>query len=243
MVYAIVWIILAMCCSVYAMSYGGYCWILLWFAIAFGLVGLAYARVGPAMFGKRADGRIRPFHLIILFPYLLLTWTIWNLLRFTNPAQPWNEIAPRLYAGRRVFLHELPPNTELIVDLTAEFMEPVAIRSRVNYYSLPILDAGTARLTAIVELVSSIVDFPGNIYIHCAQGHGRTGMIAAIILLAREIATTPSDAIRRVQQARSGVRLNSDQHATLEEFDRYWRLRNPSGSDNLTPISPSLRMP
>jgi protein-tyrosine phosphatase len=55
----------------------------------------------------------------------------------------------------------------------------------------------------------------GTIYIHCAQGHGRTGMFAAAVLLSSGQAATPEEALRLVTSARPGVRLSGDQWLTL----------------------------
>ncbi|MFP2931679.1 tyrosine-protein phosphatase, partial [Pyxidicoccus sp. 3LG] len=39
---------------------------------------------------------------------------------------------------------------------------------------------------------------PGPLYVHCAQGHGRTGMIAAALLVARGDAADAATALARV---------------------------------------------
>ena len=53
------------------------------------------------------------------------------------------------------------------------------------------------------------------VYIHCAQGHGRTGFFACALLLRRGLAATAAEAEARVVAARPGVKLRQAQRAFL----------------------------
>ena len=53
---------------------------------------------------------------------------------------------------------------------------------------------------------------------HCANGRGRTGLVAAAWLLAHGRADSAADALARVQAARPAVRLLPRQWAALEAF-------------------------
>ena len=90
-----------------------------------------------------------------------------------------NEVAPGLFAGRRPLAGELPSQVLLVVDLAAEFIECRAVRTACRYISAPVLDTGIMDEAAFVALVQEVAQWPGPVYIHCAQGHGRTGTLAA----------------------------------------------------------------
>ena len=65
------------------------------------------------------------------------------------------------------------------------------------------------------DLASQIATAETPLYIHCAQGHGRTGLVAALFLLAHGDADTPDTAIEMIQSSRPLVGLNGVQRASL----------------------------
>lgn len=211
-----------------ALHLGGAWWLLLWPAASFGAVALAYAGVGPRVFGKRPDGRMRPGSLLVLLPWLLLTWATWNLARKLSRAPAYAETAPGLYIGRRLLSGELPPGIGTVLDLTSEFIEPHGIRTACRYVSLPVLDASTLPVDRVVPVLRELAVLPGPIYVHCAQGHGRTGMMAAALLVARGQARDARTALALLQRVRPGVRLAPAQQRALEELAA--ALQQPAGA-------------
>ncbi|TWU44827.1 hypothetical protein Poly51_58930 [Rubripirellula tenax] len=59
---------------------------------------------------------------------------------------------------------------------------------------------------------------PKPVLIHCAQGHGRTGLVAAAVLIVSGEAQTAADAIAIIQAVRPGVELNKAQRMILEQI-------------------------
>jgi protein-tyrosine phosphatase len=80
------------------------------------------------------------------------------------------------------------------------------------------LDAHAPSDCELRELVAEIVAHPGRVYVHCAHGYGRTGLVVTAVVLARGGAETPAEAIAAVRAVRRGVRLMPSQLAALERF-------------------------
>ena len=70
----------------------GWLWALLWPATSFAVVALGYAGLGPCVFGKRPDGSFSRVMIAVLLPHLLLTWTVWRLLRIVSSEPACQEI-------------------------------------------------------------------------------------------------------------------------------------------------------
>jgi protein-tyrosine phosphatase len=211
MVYALFFLLVAAQFFVEAVLLGGYFWILAWPGVSFGLVGLAYLGLGPGVFGKRASGGLARWSTLLLFPYLLLTWLTWHLVRRMSREDCFNEVAPGIFVGRRPLPGELPREVTLLVDLTAEFPEHHQVRAGREYVAAPMLDAGIASEAAFHQLVQHIAHWPGGVYIHCAQGHGRTGTVAAAVLVAKGLHATPEAAIEAMQRVRPRLKLSRSQ--------------------------------
>ncbi|WAS94046.1 phosphatase domain-containing protein [Nannocystis punicea] len=202
-----------------AVWFGGWTWLLAWPALSFALVAAAYAGLGARMFGKRSDGTIAPLHRLALLPFHGLVAAVWHGLRLSRREPAWCELVPGVLIGRRLLPRELPANVELIIDLTAEFPEPPGVRSAAAYRSLPTLDAGRAAPAEFRALVEEVAASSQTVFIHCAQGHGRTGTFAAAVLIVRGLATDPAEALAMLQRVRPGIRLKPAQLRALAAFE------------------------
>lgn len=116
-----------------------------------------------------------------------------------------------------MFPSECPEAVDCVLDLTCEFAEFKAVRCVTDYRCFPILDGRVPKSSDPVARIGRLNDVPGTRYVHCAEGHGRTGLVAAAILLARGFATGPDEAIRMVRARRPGVRLKKRQREMLAE--------------------------
>src|SRR6516162_2513044 len=216
MKYAFVFALLGVYLIVLAIVLGGVGFLLLWPGISFLVLAAAYAGLGPGLYGKRPDGRMAWWAVLLLLPYLLLTWASWHIQRLLSREPCCNEVAPGLWIGRRVFAGELPGGVSLIVDLTVEFPEPRGVRADRSYICLPILDAFVPAERPLRELVERVAAWPGTVYIHCALGHGRSAMVAAAVILKRKLAADIQQAEALIRQARPTVRLKPSQRRLLE---------------------------
>ena len=210
-------ILLALAFGFCAVRWQGPAWLLLAVAASFILVGLAYLGLGPRILGKRADGTLTPWSVILLLPYLSCVWGVWRLLRLVRSASPFDDLIPGTIIGRRLFPAEYPPHVEHVLDLTCEFPEFSNVRRTRKYRLFPILDGSVPRLNDLLRLLEELDQLTGTLYIHCAEGHGRTGLVAAAILLSKGAALDADEALRMVRAKRQRVRLNASQQKMLAE--------------------------
>ncbi|MCU0873279.1 MAG: phosphatase, partial [Pirellulaceae bacterium] len=142
MKYAVLFLILGPALVAEAVVGRGLYWLLLWPGISLTVVGLAYLRLGPGVFGKKPDGTLAWYSVLLLLPYLLAAWVVWQVARIVGREDCCNEAAPGLFVGRRPLAGELPSQVTLVVDLAAEFIECRAVRTACRYISAPVLDTG-----------------------------------------------------------------------------------------------------
>lgn len=214
MKYGILFLTAALLMTVYAARHSGWMLLVLWPALSFGLVGLAYLFYGPQLFGKQSDGQLLRSRVLLLLPYLVYLWTIWHGLRLVKREPAYNHLTDNLLIGRRLLAGELPEEVDTVLDLTCEFQEPAGIRSR-GYRSFPILDGFVPEDGLLLGWAKEACQLPGTIYIHCAEGHGRTGLFAASMLLASGRASTPAEALQFIRSKRPAVRLGTRQLRSL----------------------------
>lgn len=191
-------------------------WFLIWSGISFCSVALGYAGVGPRVFGKTSSGQIPLALKILNLPYLAYTWLVWHLVRLLSREAAFNTIDDNLVIGRRLLASEAPEGFDHYVDLTAEFEEPAPIRARPCYRCLPILDASVPTIEELRGAVESSAS--GRTFVHCAQGHGRTGLFALALLLRRGRVQTIEEGVGLLRSLRPAVRLNREQVAFAHRY-------------------------
>ncbi|HUR54414.1 MAG TPA: dual specificity protein phosphatase family protein [Gemmataceae bacterium] len=211
--YAVVFLLLAGLLLAVAVGVGGWAWVLLWPVVSLAVVAAGYGLVGPRVFGKRRDGTLPAQNVALLFPLLQLLWAIWHVQRAVSRDPAWHEVAPGLLLGRRVLARERP-EAGLVIDLTSEFTEPRAVRSLPGYRCLPTLDASAPHdLARFREVVAEVAAFDGRVFVHCANGRGRSAVFAAAVLVARGMEL--KEALKTVRAGRTSVRLNRVQLSWL----------------------------
>lgn len=190
-----------------------------WSGVSLVIVATGYLGLGPRVLGKRGDGRRSWWLTLLLGPYLLVTWTIWYLLRFIVPGPPYHKLRDDLYIGRRAMTRELPRQVQRVVDLTAELDVPRGLIGRVSYLTFPTLDATPPRREVLERLARLLSEEPAITYLHCAQGHGRAGTAAAALLLLWGNARSAADAVAAVKAVRPGVALKPEQMRMLQRLE------------------------
>ena len=193
-------------------------WLLLtiWLGLDFLALAIAHWKQAHHLFGKRPDGTLCLFNRILLLPLLLFTWVTWHLFRILSREPAMATVTDRLTVGRRLLQFEVEARFDNYVDLTAEFSEPIPIRYSSAYLSFPILDASAPSPEMLCRVIDRLG--PGRTFVHCAQGHGRTGLFAAALLLRSGEALSVDEALRALKNVRSQIRLNREQLKCLRRF-------------------------
>ena len=97
---------------------------------------------------------------------------------------------------------------DTIIDLTAEF--PRWYRPANTYLCIPNLDG-----VAVVDLgVDLQLEDAGQVLIHCAQGHGRSATLAAL-LLGNSTSQSAEEVLAAIRQARPAVEVSRAQFRQL----------------------------
>lgn len=200
---------------------GGWTFTLLWPALNLLILGIAYMQRDAAVFGKRSDGSLSPLRVVLFLPYLLFTWAVWHVCRLL-PEPAAQQINNKLTVGRRLFGNERPPKITTILDMTSEFAEPASVRHGVRYVNLPTLDACAPKADTLVTAIRDLQP-EEHVFIHCAQGHGRTGLAAIALLLHRGEVSDIEEGLSLLRSIRPGIGLSADQRACLEHCQKQLR--------------------
>ncbi|TWU62021.1 tyrosine-protein phosphatase [Crateriforma conspicua] len=219
MKYGLLFSFLAIAIAGVAVRTGSWSWLLLHPAFSFGLVGASYLLSKPEIFGKQPDGSRSTLALLLLLPYLAYVAIVWYVVRLVSRESKADALTDDLILSRRLLAKELPSEVASVVDLTCEFTEPIAKRPGVSYLCFPMLDGLGASSERLRTLAAEIIELPSPVLIHCAQGHGRTGLVAAAVLLVSGKARTAEEAIAMIQSVRPGVELNRMQRSLLEQIE------------------------
>ena len=206
--------ILATLIAIYAIRNGGWLYLLLWPALSFALVAFAYLTADVSVFGKRSSGTLSLSRTILLAPFLAYLSLVWHVVRYLSREPAYNQLTETVFIGRRLLSHERPPHFEHIVDLTCEFNEPSALRSS-GYISFPTLDGHFSQTDTLLDRVARIAELDGTVFIHCAQGHGRTATFAIAYLIHMGVSASVDEAVQYVLQRRPAAHCGRSQYAML----------------------------
>ena len=194
--------------------------LLLWPAIASGLVAAAYFRLGSSVFCK-TGGRLHWSARIVLAPCLLGQQL--SLSYYQRQCRPWDKITPAVWIGRALKRREALAVARMgvtaVLDLTAEFSEAIPFRALV-YHNIPILDLTAPSIDQLQEMAQFIEDESrrGIVYVHCKIGYSRTAASAAAYLLRTGKANSVPEAIEFLRQVRPAMVVRPEVQTALSHF-------------------------
>lgn len=187
----------------------------LWCTGAAVVLFLGYEENDPTCLGKHEDGRLPLMSWIVFLPYLVPLWTRQLFLTTLCRENANDKLLDGVFIGRRpTRAKEIPSGTTVCVDLAAEFPASRAeLKYGGRYLSFPILEASVRSCEALIACIDSLPE--SGLYIHCAQGHGRTGFFSCALLLRRGTVKTLPQAEALVTRVRPGVKLRKAQREFL----------------------------
>jgi len=195
-----------------------------WMAVTAAWVAVGYLGLGSRVFGKRAEGTVRPVCLAVMLPYISAGIVSAALFRGIMREPAIAQVDDRLYFGRRLMAWESwrleQRGIVAVLDLTGAFPEPRAIRAGRAYRSICLLDTTAPPLDVLTDAVNWLLEQSeaGPVYVHCAIGHGRAGMMAAAYLLVTGKSTSVEDCVEVLRGVRPLLSISSLQRARLEEL-------------------------
>ncbi|CAB9493874.1 diacylglycerol kinase family protein [Alteromonas macleodii] len=197
-----------------------------WVAFSLIAVSSAYLLNYPSLFRKREDGSI-PFYIRWIFvPFLLGSGLYNEYARRTDKVPPLQKIEPHLFLACRMSSQHVDllneNNVDAILDVTAEFdgLDWTAYQEDYKYLNVPVLDhtSPTAeQLVLAINWLNQQISDNKNVVVHCALGRGRSVLVVAAYLLAKNPSLSVDDALRQINQIRQTARLNKRQLASLQK--------------------------
>lgn len=211
----------------------GYTWhtitvVLLWCTASAVLLHLAYEENDPHAFAKRAEGSLPLWARIVLLPFYAPFWMRQIALSVFSREPASNQLIPGVYIGRRpVRCGDVPNGTSVVVDLAAECAVATAVwKSPAFAVSFPILEAGVRSVSDLVACIDGLPE--QGIFIHCAQGHGRTAFFSCAFLLRRGVVHNLSEALAMVARVRPRATLRHAQISFLRREEAFLSGREAS---------------
>ncbi|MBU2977006.1 diacylglycerol kinase family protein [Alteromonas sp. C1M14] len=198
-----------------------------WIFFSLSAVSFAYIFNYPSLFRKREDGTI-PFYIRWLFiPFLLGTGAYNAWARKHDEVPAIQRIETDLFLACRLSNNDVETlkqqGVTAILDVTAEFdgLDWSAQFMDCHYLNIPVLDhtsPTTEQLNTAINWIAQQIKDDRKVVVHCALGRGRSVLIVAAYLLAKNPQLSIDDAMGQIQQIRSTARLNKKQLAALTKI-------------------------
>jgi protein-tyrosine phosphatase len=200
--------------------------LLLWPAIALGIVAIAHFRTGASVFHK-AEGSLPWSTRFVLAPCLLGQYL--SLLYYRRQCRSWDKVTPQIWIGGKLGCHAankaLCSGVVSVLDLSVEFSEAKPFR-RINYRNIPVLDLTAPTQAQLVEMSKFIGNHCRNgvVYVHCKIGYSRSAAAVAAYLLMSGKVKTAEEAFAMIRRVRPSVVIRTEVLYALSEFEH--RLRS-----------------
>jgi len=176
---------------------------------------------GPLLKGERFAW-LQP----VFFPFRAVSWCTWRLARVARRGDGPDEVIPGVWVGPRPLSREIESlvaqGVTSVLDLTSELPTLAGMeRAPWSRLALPTLDRTSPPDALLDEAARWIVARRAEgrgVYIHCAFGRGRSGVLACVALIALGVTRDPDDALARVTAKRQWIRLRAGQRAAVARF-------------------------
>ena len=212
--------------------------IFLWPAVDLLVLGSVYlvdGNCGVLLLGKsQVSGKLSPISIFIFLPYLFGAFVFWRIKHLWKGEHVCDKVAHGIWVGRYP-LHlsvddprfaEQP--LKIVVDLTGEFPTRRAFHGRTTYLCAPSLDGLLADPRVLLDTARAVItsyDAERNhsVYVHCANGHGRSGLFAGILMVMRGDCSSLEEARVLMKSRRSVIGWQPHQQRIAEETLHLWK--------------------
>src|SRR5439155_1618135 len=196
--------------------------LLLWPAIALGIVAIAYFRAGPIVFHK-TEGTLPWSTRFVLAPCLLGQYL--SLLYYRRQCRSWDKVTPQIWIGGKLGCRSankaLCSGVVSVLDLSAEFSEAKPFR-KIIYRNIPVLDLTAPTQAQLVETSKFICNHSRNgaVYVHCKIGYSRSAAaVAAYLIMSGEVKTA-EEAFAMIRRVRPSVVIRPEVLSALSDTTR-----------------------
>ncbi|WOL01599.1 hypothetical protein Cni_G10316 [Canna indica] len=177
----------------------------------------------PSILGKSSYGSFPVWSKILFGPYLISVRLYVVLKRMKRNEALYNEISERLYVGGwPTAMSRLPPGDPAVIDCTCELPRSYFVPAE-SYLCIPLWDSRSPHPTQIESAVRWACQKRAEkkpIYIHCANGHGRSVCVMCALLVELGLAESWKDAEKMVREKRPLIRMNAHHRKDLEEWSK-----------------------
>jgi hypothetical protein len=206
--------------------------LLLWPAIALGIVAVAYFGAGPIVF-RKTKGKLPWSTRFVLAPCLLGQYL--SLLYYRSQCRSWDDVTPRIWIGGKLGARSankiLCVGVTAVLDLSAEFSEAKPFR-KINYRNIPVLDLTAPTQAQLAEMSEFIANNSRNgaVYVHCKIGYSRSAAAVAAYLITSGKAKTAKEAFAMIRRVRPSIVIRPEVISALSEFAS--RTHSSPGSED-----------
>ncbi|KAA0160599.1 hypothetical protein FNF27_07282 [Cafeteria roenbergensis] len=139
--------------------------------------------------------------------------------------RPYDAVAEGIYVGRWPirFPSEFPAHCPNVVDLTAELPARADVIRGRRYACVPALDCTMPLPGALIAAAATVGGWPGGVYVHCANGHGRSACFAALLMVLRGESATWRAAVEQMKTVRPLVSVHGTQAALMDDVEASMR--------------------
>ena len=194
--------------------------IFFWFACVFSIVIVAFILNRPYIFGKDTiTGKINWLRYIVFLPFYFTSHVTWWIVVKRSKEEDYTEIFGKFHIGRYLstWKGRTLYNTDLLIDMTCEFQEPFSSIGSPTYRCILSMDGNHPVDQNQFELVlEEATQWDGEVYVHCAQGHERSGAFLIALLIRSGSYNTIDEALEKLVSLRPGCRLQENQRKFLE---------------------------
>ncbi|XP_074559809.1 uncharacterized protein LOC141815837 isoform X1 [Curcuma longa] len=177
----------------------------------------------PLILGKRSHGSFPLWSKFLFAPYLLTVRVYTVFKRMKRKESLYDEIVEGLYLGGwPTSSSHLPPGDLVVIDCTCELPRTYFVPAD-SYLCIPLWDSRSPDPTQIecaVRWACQKRSEKKPVYIHCANGHGRSVCVMCAILVELGAAENWKDAEKMIREKRPLIRMNAHHRKRLEEWSK-----------------------